>query len=59
MLEKFSTFLTEGKRFVPKGTRNWWKKMSRDDQVAYRKKHPRTKKLARYADINVDRETLA
>jgi hypothetical protein len=56
---RFKQTLIEGvERYTPKGTRNWWKKMSRADQVAYRKRHPRTSKTARYADIHIDRETL-
>ena len=59
-MKRFSETLTEAtERYTPKGTRNWWKKMSRANQVAYRKRHPFTKKTARYADIHIDRETLA
>ena len=57
MLLRFKTLL-ETEIFRPKGTRNWWKKMNRDAQVAYRKRHPFTKKKAKLADIEIDRETL-
>lgn len=52
MLKRFKQLLvSESKIFRPKGTRNWWKKMNRDAQVAYRKEHPFTKKKARLTDI--------
>ena len=57
VLARFSQLL-ETEIFRPKGTRNWWKKMNRDAQVAYRKRHPFTKKKARLTDIVIDKETL-
>jgi hypothetical protein len=57
VLKRFHEFLYE-EIFKPKGLRNWWKKMDRDSQVNYRRKHPFTKKKARLTDIEIDRETL-
>jgi pyrroloquinoline quinone (PQQ) biosynthesis protein C len=57
ILKRFSDLLSE-EIFKPKGLRNWWRKMDRESQVKYRRKHPFTKKKARLTDIEIDRETL-
>ena len=52
ILQRFSDLLITEDIFKSK-SKNWWKNKNRDAKVAYRKKHPWTKKKAKLADIEI------